>query len=177
MTWWINWYICKKKKKKRLTGNFAVQIQALITSWPPQISNPPSATGARVRFPVESISSLWFSPEYIYSIRNLLIVYMHLNTMNCDIGEVTERLENELFPSLHLRHSSLFNLSVGLPTSQLILQLFRRFTYVTVLSPTLPLVHLRHSSFYNPSLASPTLQALHLHHLASRPCTLLIVDI
>ena len=31
------------------------------------------------------------------------------------------------------------------PTSQLILQLFQRYTYVTVHSPTLPLLHLRHS--------------------------------
>ena len=80
--------------------------------------------------------------------------------MSYDVGEVTESLENE--------QSS--NLSVTLPTSQLILQPFRRFTYVTAQSPTLPLVHLRHSSFSNPSVASPTSQALHLIHLASRPC-------
>ena len=54
--------------------------------------------------------------------------------------------------------------------SQLILQPFRRFTYVTVHSPTLPLLYLRHSSFSNPSFASPTSQALHLRYLASRPC-------
>ena len=147
--------------------------------------------------------------------------------MSCDVGEVTERLENELwadpawvprqewravdggwqgrhrrirrlrldvdtgrlnynwlkrdcdsqlnlngsFPSLHLRHKSFSNPSVVLPTSQLILQPFRRFTYVTTHSPTLPLLHLRHSLFSNPSLASPTSQALHLRHLASRPCS------
>ena len=55
-------------------------------------------------------------------------------------------------------------------SSQLILQPFRRFTYVTIHSPTLLLLHLRHSSFSNPSLASPTSQALHLRHLANRPC-------
>ena len=55
-------------------------------------------------------------------------------------------------------------------TSQLILQPFRRFTYITTHSPTLPLLHLRHSSFYNPSFASLTSQALHLCHLASRQC-------
>ena len=48
-------------------------------------------------------------------------------------------------PSLHLRHSSFSNLSVTSPTSQLILQLFRRFTYVTTDSP-------------NTSGASPTSQ-------------------
>ena len=66
--------------------------------------------------------------------------------MSCDVGEVAERLENEL-----------------------ILQPFRRFTYVTAHSPTLQLFHLRHSSFSNPSFASPTSQALHLIHMASRP--------
>ena len=67
--------------------------------------------------------------------------------------------------------SSFSNLYVTSPTSQLILQPFRRFTYVTAYSLTLPLLHLRHSSFSNPSFASPTSQALHLSHLASRPCS------
>ena len=46
------------------------------------------------------------------------------------------------------------------PTPQLILQPFRRFTYVTTHSPTLPLLHLRHSSLSNPSVASPTPQLI-----------------
>ena len=77
-------------------------------------------------------------------------------------------------PSLYLRHSSFSNSSAASPTSQLILQPFRHFTYViahsptlpsltyiTAHSPTLPLLHLRHSSFSNPFFASPTSQALH----------------
>ena len=60
--------------------------------------------------------------------------------------------------------------SVTSPTSQLILQHFRRFAYVTAHSPTVPLLHLRHSSFSNPSFASPTSQAPHLRHLVIRPC-------
>ena len=80
------------------------------------------------------------------------------------------------FPSLHLRHSSFSNPSVALPTSQLILQTFRRFSYVTTLSPTLPLLHLRHSSFSNPSFASPMSQALHLRHMANRPCISTVVS-
>ena len=90
------------------------------------------------------------------------------------------------FPSLHLRHSSFSNTLVALPTSQLILQFFRCFTYITVHSPTLLFLHLCHSSFSNPSFASsthklhsfsnlsinftyvtahsPTLPSLHLHH-------------
>ena len=77
-------------------------------------------------------------------------------------------------PSLHLRHSSFFNPSLALPTSQLILQPFRCFTYVTTYSPTLPLLHLRHwahsptfpslylchNSFSNPSVVSPTSQLI-----------------
>ena len=73
----------------------------------------------------------------------------------------------------HVFHSgglSFSNISVTSPTSQLILQPFRRFIYVTAHSPTLPLLHLCHSSFSNHSFASPTSQALHLIHLASRPC-------
>ena len=47
---------------------------------------------------------------------------------------------------------------------------FRRFTYVTAQSPTLPSHHLHHKSFFNPSVASPMSYALHLRHLESRPC-------
>ena len=41
------------------------------------------------------------------------------------------------FPSLHLCHSLFSNPSIALPTSQLILQPFHCFTYITALSPTL----------------------------------------
>ena len=68
-----------------------------------------------------------------------------------------------------IEQSSISNLSVTSPTSQLILQPFRRFTYITAHSPTLLLLHLRHSSFSNPSFGSPTSQVLHLIHLASCP--------
>ena len=90
--------------------------------------------------------------------------------MSCDVGEVMERLENELCYNYNYERCSFSNLSVTSPKSQLILQPYRRFTYVTALSQTLPLLHLRHSSLSNPSFPSPTSQALHLRHLASRPC-------
>ena len=61
------------------------------------------------------------------------------------------------FPSLHVRRSSFSNPSVALLTSQLILQLFCCFTYVTAHSQTPPVVSL-------------TSQVLHLRHLAGRPC-------
>ena len=82
------------------------------------------------------------------------------------VGEwaVTEGWENELWKN---EHSSFSKLSVTSPTSQLILQPFRRFTNVTAHSPTLPLLYQRHSLFSNPSFASPTSQALHLRHLAA----------
>ena len=89
--------------------------------------------------------------------------------MSCDVGEVTERLENELCCHYNYELCSFSSLSVTSPTSQLILQPFRSFTYVTAHSPTLPLLHLRHSSFSNSSFASPTSKALHLIDLASRP--------
>ena len=81
--------------------------------------------------------------------------------MSFDVGEVTERLDNELqlilqplshstyvtahsptLPSLYLRRSSLSNPSVASSTSQPILQPFRHF--------------IRHNSFSNPSVALPT---------------------
>ena len=51
------------------------------------------------------------------------------------------------FPSLHQRHSSFSNPSVALPTSWLILQPFRCFTYVTAHSPTLLPLLLCHRIF------------------------------
>ena len=96
--------------------------------------------------------------------------------MSCDVGKVPKGLENE--------QSSFSKLSVTSPTSQLILQPFCHFTYITAHSPTLPSLYLRHSSFSNISIASPTshlilqpfhcftyltvrsptLTLLHLHH-------------
>ena len=74
--------------------------------------------------------------------------------MNCDVGEATEGLENDqsrahspTFPSLHLRLGSFSNPSVALPTSQLILQTFRCFTYATAHSPTLLSLLLSHRLF------------------------------
>ena len=72
--------------------------------------------------------------------------------MCCGVAEVTERLENE--------QSSFSNHSVTSPTSQLILQPIRRFTYVTAHFPTLALLYLHHSSFSNLSVTSPTSQLI-----------------
>ena len=62
------------------------------------------------------------------------------------------------FPSLHLRHSSFSNPPVVLPTSQLILQPFRCFTYVTAHSPTLlSLLQVTGSSLTSPGEPPMTL--------------------
>ena len=52
--------------------------------------------------------------------------------MSCDVGEVTESLENQN------ELCSFSNLSVASPTPQLILQPFFRFSYVTGFSLTSP---------------------------------------
>ena len=80
--------------------------------------------------------------------------------MSCDVGKVMERLENELCYDYNYELYSFSNLSVTSPTSQLILQPFHPFTYITAHSPTLPLLHLRHSSFSNPSNVLPTTQLI-----------------
>ena len=69
--------------------------------------------------------------------------------MSCDIGKAAEGLENELWRKWRdgKLQSSFSNPSVALPTSQLILQPFRCFTYVTAHSPTLLSLLLRHRLF------------------------------
>ena len=66
---------------------------------------------------------------------------------------------------------SFSKLSFASPKSQLILQPFPLFIYITAHSPTLPFLHLRHSSLSNPSFTFSTSQDFHLRHLASRPCS------
>ena len=53
---------------------------------------------------------------------------------------------------------------IASPTSQLILQPFRRFTYVTAHSTDLPFLHLRHRHFTYATAHSPTLRPLHLRY-------------
>ena len=119
----------------------------------------------------------------------------HSSFSNTSVSSPTSQLLLQPFVRFS-EQSSFSKLSVTSPTSQLILQPFRRFTYATAQSPTLPILHLhhssfsnpffafmsrahspsfsslnlRHGSFYNPSFTSSTSQALHLRHLASRPC-------
>ena len=59
--------------------------------------------------------------------------------MSCDVGEATK--------GWRMRLCLILQPFVASSTSQLILQPFRRFTYVTARSTTLPLLHLRHRHF------------------------------
>ena len=68
--------------------------------------------------------------------------------MSCDVGAVTERLENEL---------CCISLSLCL-WALLILRSLHLFTYGTTHSPTLPSLYLHHGLFSNPSVASLTSQ-------------------
>ena len=69
--------------------------------------------------------------------------------MSCDVCKATEGLDNELWRTGRSSDgkckTSFSKLSVASPTSQLILQPFRPFTYVTAHSPNLSL--LRHRLF------------------------------
>ena len=115
-----------------------------------------------------------------------------LHRMSCDVGKATEvlenqnelwrrwscwSLENELCYDYNYELCSFSNHSVASPMSQLILQPFRRFTYVTLIlqpfrcftyvaarSTTLPLLQLCHRHFTYVIAHSPTLPPLHLRH-------------
>ena len=93
--------------------------------------------------------------------------------MSCDVGKAMEGLENDLWrrwsDGKFGEWAELIDIEIY---SRAHSPTFRHFTYVTNHSPTLPSLYLRHSSFSNPSFASLTSQALHLRHLASRPCNL-----
>ena len=100
---------------------------------------------------------------------------MHQISLLCYIQGpwAARQVNSPNFASLHLRHNSFSNPSVALPTSQLILQSFRCFTYVTVHSPTLLLLFLCTNSSLN-SLASRNLgplcpRVLLGHHDHSKP--------
>ena len=68
--------------------------------------------------------------------------------IECVVSQIfLYKFHSPTFPSLHLHNSSFSNPSVALPISQLILQPFRCFIYVTVHSLTLLSLLLRHKLF------------------------------
>ena len=73
--------------------------------------------------------------------------HISVSFWNVEITHRVSWVHSPTFPSLHLHHSSFSNPSVALPTSQLILQPFRCFTYVAAHSPTLLSLLLRHRLF------------------------------
>ena len=88
----------------------------------------------------------FFSSKYCTSSRRLVSTarshYQVLKQMVCKF-----RAHSPSFPLLHLRHSSFSSSSLALPTSQLILQPFCSFTYITAHSSTLLLFLLHHRIF------------------------------
>ena len=88
--------------------------------------------------------------------------------MSCDVGKVTERLENELWACdagevKEGLQNELWRMwrngRIG-ERAELILEPFSSFHLVTAHSPTLPTLYLCHSSISNPSVASPTSQLI-----------------
>ena len=78
----------------------------------------------------------------------LISYFLVLYQVECsEVAELDTTGHSPTFLSLHLCHNSFSNPSVALPTSQLILQLFRCFAYITAHSPTLLSLLLRHRLF------------------------------
>ena len=92
-----------------------------------------------------SFRHVYFSTHYTANLNRVFGFRCHW-----PIPHTSEGFNNFPPPCTMYKLCSFSNLSVTSPTSQLILQPFRRFTYVTPHSPILPLLHLRHSSFFNP---------------------------
>ena len=76
--------------------------------------------------------------------------------MSYDVGKT--------FRSLYLRHSSFSSPSYAFPTSQLILQPFRCFTYIIDTSPTSQLILQPYRRFIYATAHSITSPPLHLRH-------------
>ena len=75
------------------------------------------------------------------------ISYKIKMAQSVSMGGSPGELSEELVTQEKRKKSWRMKCDVISPTSQLILQPFRRFTYVTAHSSILPLLHLRHSSF------------------------------
>ena len=91
----------------------------------------------------------------------------HHRGMGSSPGDVLEVFMTQALPhsptltSLHVRYSSFSNPSTALPTSQLILQLFRCFTYVICTSPTSQLILQPFCRFTQVTAHSTVLLLLH----------------
>ena len=84
--------------------------------------------------------------------------------MSCDVGEVTEGLENELWCRWGDGKVGEWVELIVIVIAELILQPIRHFTYVTAHSTALQFLHLRHRHFTHITAHSPTLPPLYLHH-------------
>ena len=104
------------------------------------------------------------SLQWCYQPQHASNACIHCTNETEPLGKATEGLENELWRRWSdWKLGEWAVLSVALPTSQLILQTFRRFTYVTAHYITLSSLYLSHGSFSNRSVASSTSQIILQH--------------
>ena len=94
-----------------------------------------------------------------------------------NLGTARTSAHSPTFPSLHLRHSSFSNPSVPLHMSQLILQPFRCFTYVTAHSPTLLSLLLRHRLFTCVTWRTPPWEFVTIYRLKISKCIELFIAV
>ena len=110
--------------------------------------NPPpheKGYGVSIRYWFFPVHSYFPSHKYNSSFSEFLVLF------NAPFDVATSLINQSwaasTIPSLHLRHSSFSNPSVALPTSQIILQPLRCFTYVSAHSPPLLSLLLSHRLF------------------------------
>ena len=92
--------------------------------------------------------------------------------ISCDVGKAAGRLKIQLWrrwSDVRVGEWGSANPYIGSPTSQLIFQHFRRFTYVTADSTDLPLLHLRHRHFTYVTAHSTTSAAWPTSQLILKP--------
>ena len=140
------------------------------------LSNPSIASPASqlILQPFRCITNVTAHSSTLLSLllRHRLFTYVTWRAVHplCFVSIDMSRAHSPTFPSLHLRHNSFFNPSVASPTSQLILQPYFRFSYVTgssLTSPDEPSMHYLFSvkkheqrSYSNFSVTSPTSQLI-----------------
>ena len=118
--------------------NLSVALPSHSSFFNPSVASP---TSQLILQPFRCLSYVTAHSSTLLSLllRDRLFIYV-----TCDVGEATESLENELCYDHNYELSSHCKLTFTSPTSQLILQPLRRFTYVTAHSLTLISLLLRH---------------------------------
>ena len=148
---------CWRTTHYRLSATaYSIHLQLSVSSSHNLRTRHAVMTGTHIAYITQNIGYLGGNRTGIF---NLLSSRANLHLSYNPAGRSHCRLQNHHgYIKQHHRGmgGSFYSPSIASPTSQLIRQPFCRFTYVT--------------AFSNPSIASPTSQALHVLHLASRPC-------